>query len=89
MSYFVPLLARNEAANQWLNDNPLVLAAIFGVLAAVLLATGIRSLLTGQATGKWGTQHEGGMALFLGGIRVLGGVICIGVAIYGLGKAFF
>lgn len=89
MSYFVPLLARNEAANKWLEENPLVLAAIFSVLAAVLLISGIRSLLTGQASGKWGTRHEGGMAQFIGGIRVLGGIVCIGVALYGLSKALF
>jgi hypothetical protein len=88
VSHFVPLLARNEEMNKWLNDNPLVMAAIFGVLGLVLLFIGARSLITGQATGKWGTQHEGGMAMFLGGVRVLGGIVSLGVALYSLAKAF-
>ncbi|MFN0019145.1 MAG: hypothetical protein ACKVP0_12855 [Pirellulaceae bacterium] len=89
MSHFVPLLARNEAINKWLADNPLILAAIFGVLGAALLIIGVLNLVTGQATGKWGSRHSGGMALFLGGIRVLGGIVCLGVSLYGLVKAMF
>ncbi len=89
MSYIVPLFARNEAINQWLKDNPLIMAAIFGILGAVLLVIGVLNLLTGRATGKWGSHHSGGMALFLGGIRLVGGVVCIGVALYSLVNAIF
>ena len=87
MSWFVPLLARNEELNRWLGQNPLVLAAIFGVLGAALAITGAMNLLTGKATGKWGTQHSGGMALFTGGIRVVAGVGCLGFALYSLVRA--
>lgn len=87
MSRFVPLFARNEEINKWLSDNPLVMAAIFGAIGAILLFTGVRSLMTGQATGKWGTQHEGGMAMVIGGVRVAGGVVCLGVTLYSLAKA--
>jgi len=82
------LLARTEA-DEWLNKNPLALSAIFSVIGIVLLITGIRNMLTGQATGKWGTQHSGGMAYFLGIVRVVGSVICFGVALFGLVNAFF
>ena len=64
MSHFLTLLARTEA-DKWLNDNPLVMAAIFGVLGAVVVFTGVRNLITGQATSKWGVRLDGGMALFL------------------------
>jgi hypothetical protein len=82
------LLARSQA-DEWLDKNPLVLSAIFSVIGIILLITGIRNVLTGQATGKWGTQHSGGMAHFLGIVRVVGSVICFGVAVFGLVKAFF
>jgi len=89
MTYFVPLLARNEAMNRWLAENPLVMAAIFGVLGVVLLVIGALNFMTGRATGKWGSQHSGGTALFLAAIRVVGGIVCIGVALYSLARAMF
>ena len=88
MPHFITLLGRTEA-DKWLNDNPLVMAAIFGVLGAVVVFTGVRNLLTGQATSKWGVRLDGGMALFLGGVRVFGGIVCLCVALWCLAKAIF
>lgn len=81
------LLARNEEINAWLAAHPLVTAGIFGAIAALLLFSGIQTLLTGKARGKWGSEHEGGMAMIYGVVRLIGGLGCGGMAIFQLVKA--
>ena len=88
MPHFITLFART-AADEWLNDHPLVVVPIFGLLSAFLLYTGIQNVLSQQATDKWGRQHDGGMALFLGGARIFGGVVAAAVTIFCLFKAMF
>lgn len=75
------VLARNEAANQWLREHPAVTGCLALALGGVLLASGISSLKSGQATGKWGTQHEGGSAYVMGAIRAIAGA---GAILFGL-----
>ena len=86
MESFFQLLARrgNDAANEWLARNPIILSLIFGAIGAALLITGIMGLKSGVTRSKYGTQITGGSASFVSVIRVIGGVICFGVALYHL-----
>jgi hypothetical protein len=83
------LLARNEEINQWLAENPLVLGGGALALGALLLFFGIRSLMTGQASGKWGQEYEGGMAYAMGGIRAVAGGLVLLFGLYKIATAFF
>ncbi|WP_254507221.1 hypothetical protein [Anatilimnocola floriformis] len=76
------LLARNEEINQWLNEHPLVLGLIFLALGALLGGWGIRELMTGVAHDKYGNAMTGGMGQMLAIVRIVGGVGCIGFALY-------
>jgi len=76
----------NEAINQWLNENPLVLGGGAIVLGVVLLLFGINALKTGQATTKRGTQLEGGQAAAMGWIWTGFGGLCL---LFGLYKCIF
>lgn len=79
------LLARrgtNGPANQWLNENPLVLGLIFLVIGGPLLGTGIYGLQSGRTQDKYGNEMSGGMGQALSWVRVVGGVVCVGFALY-------
>jgi len=78
------LLARNEAINEWLNKNPLVLGLIFLAIGAVLLGTGIYGLQSNVTHDKYGNQISGTWGQILSVIRIIGGVGCCGFAIYKL-----
>lgn len=78
------LLARNEEINKWLGENPLVLGGGFLAIGLVLLGFGINDLLTGKARGKWGTEMTGGMASFMGIVRLIGGLTCCGFGLFKL-----
>ena len=84
MPNFVPLLARNEALNKWLSDNPLIVTVIAAVLAAVLIVSGIRGIQSGKAGDKYGFQYTGGTATAINVIRIAGGIIFVFIALYGL-----
>ena len=73
---------RNDEINQWLEKNPLVFGAIFGGIGAVILAFGVRALVTGVATDKWGNEHDGTYGKILGGIQTAAGLMFIGIALY-------
>ncbi len=77
------VLARNEAINQWLENNPLALGGIAIVLGIVLGGWGLYELSTGVATAKWGVKLEGSTASLLSGVRILAGV---GAILFGLYK---
>ncbi|MBS0265260.1 MAG: hypothetical protein JSS02_25225 [Planctomycetes bacterium] len=83
MWHFSQVLARgaDSPANQWLKEHPEVLGLIFLVIGAILAFTGVSSLMSGEARGKWGTRHSGGMARFIGLIRLVAG---IGAGIFGI-----
>jgi hypothetical protein len=83
------LLARNEEINQWLDEHPLVLGGGALALGALLLWFGISSLMTGRASGKWGQQYEGGMAYFMGGIRVVAGGVVVLFGLFKIATSFF
>jgi hypothetical protein len=84
------LLARNEEINQWLNENPTVLGGGALVLGGVLLAFGVKALLTGRSQGKWGHQMEGPTAYLhgavlagFGGLAILFGLYKIAMGLLG------
>lgn len=79
-SFFI--LARNEAINQWLNENPLVLGFIAIGLGVLIGGWGIYELSTGVATSKWGTKFSGSTASLLSGVRILVGVGAILFGVY-------
>ncbi|MEM7477361.1 MAG: hypothetical protein AAF483_20445 [Planctomycetota bacterium] len=76
------LADRNSPANQWLRENPLVLAGIMGLIGAALVFFGILGLKTGTAKDKYGNEMTGGLAQFSSIVRLIGGVAAIGAAIY-------
>lgn len=80
------LLARrgNEALNQWLAENPLVLGGGATVLGVVLLLIGINAIKTQQATTKRGGQLEGGQAVAMGWIWTGFGALCLLFGLYKL-----
>ena len=84
------LLARNEEINQWLEKNPAVLGGGAIVIGGVLLAFGIKALLTGRSQGKWGYQMEGPMAYLhgavlagFGGLAILFGLYKVAIGLMG------
>lgn len=78
------LLARNEEINKWLQENPIVLAGIFGTLGVVLIISGVSSFYSGKARDKYGNEMTEGMAFLIAGARFVGGVFAVGFAIYSL-----
>lgn len=84
------LLARNEEINQWLSENPTVLGGGAIVIGGVLLAFGVKALLTGRSQGKWGHQMEGPTAYLhgvvlagFGGLAILFGLYKIVMGLLG------
>ena len=63
---------RNEGANQWLEEHPMVLGLIFLTIGVVLLASGIYSLTKGVTTDKRGNELSGGAAQAMSIIRLVG-----------------
>jgi hypothetical protein len=55
----MPLFARNEAANNWLADHPVILGAGAIVLGLILVGLGVSALMTGRAMTKRGPDLEG------------------------------
>ncbi len=60
------LFARNEEANKWLSEHPMVLGAGAVVIALILIGIGIMALVTKRARSKVGTELKGGQAQVLG-----------------------
>ncbi len=79
----------NDAVNQWLNENPVVLGAGAMVFAVIFLFLGIRSLRSGTATTKYGQKVEGPMAYVQGGAFTIFGVLAAGFGIYKIGSGLF
>lgn len=82
------LFARNEAINQWLDQNPLVLGGGAILIALVLIGIGVSALVTGQTRDKWGRKMKGTNAQVLGavwlgfgGLALLFGLFKIGTAL--------
>jgi hypothetical protein len=84
------LLARNEEINQWLDEHPAVLGSGAIVIGGLLLAFGLKALLTGRSQGKWGYQMEGPMAYLhgallagFGGLAILFGLYKVAMGLMG------
>ncbi len=85
MNYeLLPVFARNEAANKWLEEHPLVLGGGAIALGIVLTYFGVTALKTGRTKDKWGREMEGGSAMAMGVIRLVAGV---GAILFGLYKS--
>jgi hypothetical protein len=73
----MPLFARNEAANNWLADHPLVLGGGAVVLGLILVGLGVIVLTTGSAPTKRGPRLEGSNAKAMAFIWLeFGGCAC-------------
>ncbi|MCY2968511.1 MAG: hypothetical protein NT069_33615 [Planctomycetota bacterium] len=84
MNYdLLPVFARNEAANKWLEEHPLVLGGGAIALGIVLTLLGVNALKTGKATTKWGQEVEGGSAKAMGVVWL---VVGVGAILFGLYK---
>jgi hypothetical protein len=84
------LFAQNEEINQWLSEHPAVLGGGAMVIGGLLLAFGIKALLTGRSQGKWGHQMEGSMAYVhgallagFGGLAILFGLYKVAMGVLG------
>ncbi len=71
------LFARNEEANAWLAEHPVVLGLGALVLGLILLGLGISALITGRAKTKRGPDLEGGNAKTMGVVWLIGGGMCL------------
>jgi hypothetical protein len=81
----IPLLAdRNEAINQWLDQNPLVLGLIFVALGLLIGGWGAYELKTGVASTKRGKSLSGTQGQALSIIRIVAGVGCLLFGLYKL-----
>jgi hypothetical protein len=76
------LFARNEAANQWLAEHPLVLGGGAVVLGLIFVALGVSSLISGRAPTKRGADLEGGNALAMAVVWLVFGAACLVFGIY-------
>ncbi len=72
----------NDAANEWLNDNPIVLGLIFLAIGAALVISGVYELQRGVTRGKYGEEISGGLGKFTSIVRVVAGVGCCLFAVY-------
>lgn len=77
---------RNDAANDWLARNPVVLGLGAIVLSLALIGWGVAGLLSGRAKSKWGTEFDGNKAAIISIVRLIAG---IGLLIFGVYKAVF
>jgi uncharacterized membrane protein len=85
MSDSLLLLAQrgaNSPVNRWLAEHPIVLGLIFLAIGLVLLLSGLYELRKGVAHDKYGNEFEGGTAMFMSVIRIVGGLVACGFAIY-------
>jgi hypothetical protein len=72
------LFARNEEANQWLAENPLVLGGGSIVLGLILIGLGVYALITKRAPTKRGPDLEGGHAMAMAIVwLVVGGLFLL------------
>ena len=84
MTQLLTILAqgRNEGANQWLDEHPIVLGSIALVLGLVLLGFGIAGLKKGTTADKRGKELSGGSAQAMSILRLVAGVVCTGFGLY-------
>lgn len=71
------LFARNEAANAWLSEHPLVLGAGAAVIGLILVGLGVSALVTGRAPSKRGPDLEGGNAKIMAFVWLGFGSLCL------------
>jgi len=83
------LLADNEEINKWLGEHPAVLGGGAILLGGVLLAFGVKALLTGRSQGKWGYQMEGPTAYLHGAVLAGFGGLTILFGLYKLISGIF
>jgi hypothetical protein len=83
------LLARNEEINQWLNEHPAVLGSGAMLIGGVLLAFGVKALLTGRSRSKWGHEMEGPTAYLHGAVLAGFGGLAILFGLYKLVSGLF
>jgi hypothetical protein len=69
--------ARNEEANQWLAENPLVLGGGAVVLGLILVGLGVYALITKRAPTKRGPDLEGGHAVAMAVVWLVFGGLCL------------
>ncbi|PHR95376.1 MAG: hypothetical protein COA78_30290 [Blastopirellula sp.] len=72
----------DSPANQWLNDNPLVLGGIAILLGLALAGYGLFELKRGVAHDKYGNEMRGGLGKFSSIIRVVFGCAAILFGLY-------
>ncbi len=63
----------NSEANQWLNENPLILGLLILAIGSALLFFGIFGLKRGEIRDKWGIRLTGSMARFSSIVRIFAG----------------
>ncbi len=71
------LFARNEEANQWLAENPLVLGGGAVVLGLILVGLGVYAIINKRAPTKRGPDLEGGHAVAMALIWLVFGGLCL------------
>jgi uncharacterized membrane protein len=74
--------ARNEAINNWLADNPVILGSAALVLGLILVVLGVRALVTGRATAKRGPDLQGANAKAMGIVWAAAGSLCLLFGLY-------
>ena len=84
MTQFLTVIAqgRNEGANQWLDEHPMVLGSGALVLGLVILGFGIVGLKKGTTTNKRGKQLTDGSAQAMSIVRLGIGGLCILFGLY-------
>ncbi len=73
---------RDSPTNQWLRENPLVLAAGMATLGLVMLYFGVVGLKSGVTSDKYGNELKGGVAATSSIIRLVVGIALICIAGY-------
>ena len=71
------VFARNEAANSWLADHPVILGGGAAALGLVLVGLGLWSLATGKAPAKRGRDLEGANARVMAFVWLGFGALCL------------
>jgi hypothetical protein len=82
MPFDFTLLADNDAINEWLGKNPLVLGLIALAIGGALAGWGGWELSQGVAYDKWGNKMEGGMGQMLAIVRIVFGVAACAFGLY-------